>query len=94
MHIHEFRGRVLHAKTAVIDGDWCTVGSSNLDWRSVQLNNELNTVVISAALGQQMEAMFRDDLAEAQPIERRAWSHRSIGERILEWHGRLIEELL
>ncbi len=32
--LHEYQGRVLHAKTAVIDGAWSAVGSSNLDWRS------------------------------------------------------------
>jgi cardiolipin synthase len=94
VRIYEFQGRVLHAKTAVIDGDWSSVGSSNLDWRSVVLNNEINTVVLSGSFGQQMEAMFRDDIAQAKPIELEAWKHRPFAERFGEWRARLVEVLL
>jgi cardiolipin synthase len=37
--LHEFQGRILHAKTAVIDGAWSAIGSSNLDWRSTVCKN-------------------------------------------------------
>ncbi|OYU86050.1 MAG: hypothetical protein CFE45_25165, partial [Burkholderiales bacterium PBB5] len=46
VRIHELRTSLLHAKTAVIDGVYATVGSSNLDWRSLADNNELNVVVL------------------------------------------------
>lgn len=94
VHIHEFQDQVLHAKTAVIDGEWSTVGSSNLDWRSVILNNELNTVILSPAFGAQMEAMFRNDLAAAKEIDPKTWSERPLGERFQEWKARLFEYFL
>src|SRR5262249_20903403 len=43
----EWQGRVLHAKTAVIDGRWSTVGSSNLDYQSLRYNLEVNAIVAS-----------------------------------------------
>jgi len=44
VRIYEYLPRVLHAKTAVIDGAWGTVGTANLDYRSLYLNYELNFV--------------------------------------------------
>ena len=94
VHICEYQGRVLHAKTAVIDGDWSSVGSSNLDYRSVVLNNEINTVILSGAFGQEMEAMFHDDLAHAKAIEMAEWKQRPFAERWNEWRARLVDTLL
>jgi cardiolipin synthase len=48
--IHERRGAILHSKTALIDGVWATVGSTNLDWRSFLHNHELNAVVLGVEL--------------------------------------------
>ncbi len=92
--IHERQGVVLHAKTAVIDGLYSIVGSSNLDWRSIVYNNEIDAVVIDAAFGREMEAMFADDVAASERIELAAWRARSWHERLLEWRARLIEPLL
>ena len=68
VHIMERHGVVLHAKTAVIDGDYSIVGSSNLDWRSVVYNNEIDAVVIDRAFGREMEALFRQDEAHSTAI--------------------------
>src|SRR6202000_1297008 len=75
--IYEFQNEVLHAKTAVIDGVWSTVGSSNLDWRSAVINNECNAVILGEAFGQQMEEMFKQDLAQSKYIDPKVWSDRS-----------------
>ena len=92
--IYERQDAVLHAKTAVIDGMWSTVGSSNLDWRSVVENAEINAVVLGGAFGQRMEAMFADDRAHSARIDPAAWDARPIGERMREWTARLLDVLL
>lgn len=92
--IYERQGVVLHAKTAVVDGLWAVVGSSNLDWRSTVLNNEIDAVVVDQEFGAQMERMFRDDVAASQQITPREWAARSLGERLDETWARLIEEEL
>lgn len=94
VHIMERHGVVLHAKTAVIDGNYSIVGSSNLDWRSVIYNNEIDAVVIDRDFGHQMEALFRQDEAHSTPVTLRAWEDRPLGERLEEWTARLIEPLL
>ena len=93
VQLHEFRGRILHAKTAVIDGAWSAIGSSNLDWRSTVWNNEIDAIILDAGIGAQMEAVFRADRATSMTIDRAAWEHRGIGERLDEWRAKLVEEL-
>ena len=45
MHIHEYCERPLHGKVAVVDDEWATVGSSNLDPLSLSLNLEANVIM-------------------------------------------------
>lgn len=94
IHIHERRDVVVHAKTAVIDGAWSTVGSSNLDWRSVVYNDESDALILGAEFGRQMEAMFREDVAASHTVDPQAWADRPIGERLEEWGASLIQFLL
>jgi cardiolipin synthase len=82
--IFERNDRILHAKTATVDGVWSTVGSTNLDWRSLLYNDEINAVVIGPEFADQMNAVFRNDLAESSEITRESWHNRSIEERIKE----------
>ena len=91
VEIYELRGALLHAKTAVIDEVWSTVGSTNLDWRSFVHNDELNTIVLGEEFGRAMEGMFEADLRDATRIERARWKERSIGDQIKERAGRLLE---
>jgi cardiolipin synthase len=89
--IFERRGVVLHSKTALVDGVWATVGSTNLDWRSFLHNHELNAVMLGAEFGQQLQSMFERDLAASDAIELAAWERRSPALRAQEWFGRLWE---
>jgi cardiolipin synthase len=82
--IYERKGVILHAKTAVIDGVWATIGSTNLDWRSFLHNDELNAVVLGAEFSQQMEAMFSKDLEASQPVTLKQWKKRPLDDRMKE----------
>ena len=91
VRIFERRGVVLHSKTALVDGVWATVGSTNLDWRSFLHNHELNAVMLGTDFGQQVQTMFDRDLAASDAIELAAWQRRSPALRVQEWFGRLWE---
>ncbi len=82
--IYERRNALLHAKTAVIDGVWSTVGSTNLDWRSFLHNQELNAVVLGTDFGQQARASFQVDLAQSESITLAEWRRRGIDLRLKE----------
>ncbi len=89
--IYERRGRVLHSKTALVDGVWATVGSTNLDWRSFLHNHELNAVVLGPEFGQQVAAMFRKDLAASDAVTLEQWERRPLHLRLQEGFARLWE---
>ena len=82
--LYERRGVVLHSKTALIDGVWATVGSTNLDWRSFLHNHELDAVVLGADFGSQMQLVFDKDLAASDPVTLQAWQRRSFALRLKE----------
>ncbi len=89
--IYERKGVILHSKTALIDGVWATVGSTNLDWRSFLHNDELNAVILGTEFGSQVRAMFDKDLAASNAVTLEAWQARSIGLRIKEAFARVWE---
>ncbi|MFO1319882.1 MAG: cardiolipin synthase [Burkholderiales bacterium] len=91
VRIYERQAALLHAKTALIDGVWATVGSTNLDWRSFLHNQELNAVVVSAEFGARMRTTFRRDLAESNAITLDAWERRPMITRLKERLSRLWE---
>lgn len=92
--IYERQGPVMHSKTALVDGVWSTVGSANLDWRSMLHNNEANAVVLDRDFAQQMSAMFQQDLQASVQIDRRRWRRRSLVLRIKEFCSRLMAYFL
>lgn len=89
--IYERRGVILHSKTALIDGVWSTIGSTNLDWRSFLHNQEINAVVLGAEFGTQVQAMFDRDLKQSTAITLEQWKRRTVDLRLKEWFGRLWE---
>lgn len=92
--LYERVGGLLHAKTAVIDGVWSTVGSSNLDWRSFLDNDEIDAVVLGQEFAQKMEAMFASDLQASRAIDLQGWQRRPLQFRIKEWLAQIWGRLL
>jgi cardiolipin synthase len=87
--IYERRNALLHAKTAVIDGVWSTVGSTNLDYWSLSSDDEVNAVILSQEFAIEMEKMFARDLAESDQIQWEEWKNRPVFPRIREWFSHL-----
>lgn len=92
--LYERRDALLHAKTAVVDGVWSTVGSSNMDWRSFALNYEINAVVLGPEFATEMEALFQRDVADSVPITPEAWRQRGVDDRFMETFSRMFERWL
>jgi cardiolipin synthase len=83
--LYERKGALLHSKTAVIDGVWSTVGSTNLDWRSFLDNDEVNAVILGREFGAKMKDMFTKDLAASQGVDLESWQRRPLVLRLKEW---------
>lgn len=88
--VYELKASILHAKTAVIDGSWSTVGSTNLDTRSFLHNKEVNVVVMGDEFGNEMESAFRDDLKDSNEVDLKKWKQRSQGQKFKEWLAMLL----
>ena len=92
--IYEHQVALLHAKTALIDGVWSTIGSTNLDWRSFVNNQEINAVMLGQDFGTQMQLLFEKDLASSKQITLEQWRQRPISARVKEKAARLWARLL
>lgn len=85
VRVYEWKGRVLHAKTAVVDGRWATIGSANLDALSLRVNLEVNAVIEDERFAESVEAMFRQDLEQCEAITLERWRERPLAEQIASW---------
>ncbi|HRA64047.1 MAG TPA: phospholipase D-like domain-containing protein, partial [Burkholderiaceae bacterium] len=91
VRIYERQGAILHSKTALIDGVWATVGSTNMDWRSFLHNQELNAVVLGPRFGAQVQHMFDRDLQNSEKVTLEKWERRPLATRVKEMFARLWE---
>jgi len=92
--LYERREALLHSKTAVIDGVWSTVGSTNLDYLSLSNNYELNAVIVSREFGKEMAGMFAADLAQSDQITLKKWKKRAFTEKFKEFFVHIFSHLM
>ena len=84
MEIHEYHASYLHAKVAVVDGNWATVGSSNIEPFSLWLAREANLVVRDAEFAGSLRASLLKEMAHgALMLEHSTWSKRSAWMRLI-----------
>jgi cardiolipin synthase len=77
--------RVMHAKTAIIDGSFATIGSYNLDERSWRKNLEVNLAIEDEAFAKHVRASFDEDCKNARRVEIGEWRGRPTARRAMEW---------
>ncbi len=94
VRVYEYLPRMLHAKTAVIDENWATVGTSNLDYRSFFVNHEINLVSQDPLFCNQLDEQFKNDLEQSEEIRPGKWAKRPWSAHIAEFIGWLARRLL
>ena len=86
IEIHAYAQSFLHAKVAVVDGHWATVGSSNLDPLSLLLAREANVVIEGAVFAKELRDCLHNALAlQGGRIEHAAHMGRPLKQRLLDW---------
>lgn len=94
-HIHEYAPSFLHAKVAVIDGHWSTIGSSNLDPLSLLLAREANVVVDDQRFARRLrDRLLHAMVHEGKPMDPAAYHSRSPRQRVLERLALVVMRLL
>ena len=94
IRVFEYQAAILHAKTAVADGCVSIVGSSNLDFRSFELNAECNFAIFDEPSGRAMEQRFERDLAESVEIRLGPWRRRGRVHRLGDTLARSLAPIL
>lgn len=86
MEVHDYTATWLHAKVAVIDGHWATVGSSNIDPLSLLMAREANVVVDDEHFASELQAKLEAAMAQdAEPIVIESLARRPWFDRLLSW---------
>ena len=85
VRIFEYQPTMIHTKGMVIDGIFSLIGSSNLDPRSSEINEELDLAVYDRGFGEAMEAMFESDLSHSTEYTLEQFRNRSLWERVTEF---------
>ncbi len=94
IRVYQYRKGFLHSKCAVADDDWCTVGSSNMDFRSFENNFEANAFIYGTAAAKVMRDTFLKDQKECHEVTLDEWQQRPYRRRILEAYTRILSPLL
>lgn len=94
IRVFSYKSGFLHSKCAVVDDEWCTVGSSNMDFRSFENNFEANVFVYGTPAAEGMRRLFLDDMACCDEIVYADWKKRPYYRRLLESTTRILGPLL
>ncbi|BCS32861.1 cardiolipin synthase B [Luteitalea sp. TBR-22] len=92
VRLYEYHHSMLHQKVMLVDGCWCTVGTSNFDNRSFAHNEETSVCVCDTGFVAAMTDLFEEDLAASQPVAREDWQRRSVLTRGQELLASLLKE--
>jgi cardiolipin synthase len=83
--ILRWRGVMMHAKTAVVDQTWSTIGSYNFDAQSRFNNLEVCVEILDPAVGKQLVAEFDHDIANCDPYDEAVWQSLPVWRKAFAW---------
>lgn len=94
VEIHEYTPTMMHNKMLILDGELVSVGSTNFDMRSFDLNDEASLNIYSREFGAQMTAVVEADLRDAKPYTAEMWRRRPLRQKLGELLVRPLESQL
>jgi cardiolipin synthase len=84
VELYEYNRTMMHHKIMIVDGLWCTVGTSNFDNRSFSHNEENNVSAVDKELAQSLLASYEDDLRVSDRVTLEEWKRRGIVHKVAE----------
>ena len=84
VRIYEYQPAMIHSKTLVVDGIFSTIGSINMDVRSMSKNAEVSLSFYDREFSAAIEAMFQRDLGQCHEVTYATWKHRGVASRFFE----------
>jgi cardiolipin synthase len=83
VRIFEFRDRMMHAKIMVVDGEWAVLGTTNMDNRSFEHNDEVNVAMCDRSVAGRLLADYERDLINSSEVTLARWKRRPLWEKIV-----------
>jgi cardiolipin synthase len=84
VEIYEYQPTMIHCKLMIVDGQWVSIGSSNLDNRSFRINDEANVNVLDVDFAAEQIRVFEEDKQKARKVTYENWARRPWGEKVSE----------
>jgi cardiolipin synthase A/B len=94
VEIYLYQKGFVHAKTLVTDGKLSVIGTANMDYRSFDLNFEVNAIIYDTAFAEKLRNVFFDDLKQAKKINQQVWNNRAIYYKLADRVARLFSPAL
>ncbi len=94
MHIFHYTPEIMHAKYALIDDDWATLGSTNMDYLSLMTNREANIIIHQPRTVAKMADHFTRDCAASESIDMHYYDRLPWRRKVIGWLGRSIRRFL
>lgn len=94
VEIYLYNKGFVHSKTMVTDGKIAMVGTANMDYRSFDLNFEVNAIVYDEEVAKQLRMIFFEDISHAEKIDPVKWNSRSGFRQLMEKTARLISPMI
>lgn len=94
VEIYQYTKGFVHAKTMVTDKKIAIVGTANMDFRSFDLNFEVNAIVYDFEIANELANLFYEDIKNAKKIDPVIWCNRSRMKQLLQKTARLVSPLL
>ena len=95
VNVWRYRLGFHHSKIMMVDGQYCTIGSTNLDARSLRFDYEVNALVIDSETTAQLTAKFQEDLGKCDLVTMEEWNKsRTTWQRFCGWFGHLLTPFL
>jgi cardiolipin synthase len=83
IRIHEYRGPMMHAKVLIVDGEWAVLGTTNMDNRSFEHNDEVNVALRDGEVAARLMDDYRRDVGDSDEITLARWRARPVWEKVL-----------
>jgi cardiolipin synthase A/B len=92
--VFEYALSGLHQKVMIVDGQWCSIGSTNFDPRSFRLNDEITVAMCDREVAAILRAAFEDDRKNAREWTYQQWRDRGALHKVRDWYSTMFKRWL
>jgi cardiolipin synthase len=83
VRIFEYRDTMMHAKVLIVDGTWAVLGTTNLDNRSFEHNDEVNLAMLDRDVAERLLVDYQRDMVDSEEVTFDAWRRRPLWEKVV-----------